>query len=117
MRELHRMYSARTCAHNDPRPPRGCGHQPKKSAGERTMALTKRDFLIGAAAASGGVMFSRIDASGQADRRVIDAHTHWYPTQWVENSSRTKEKPPAPASSATTVAASPSMPPASARCS
>jgi len=48
------------------------------------MAVTKRDFLIGAAAASGGVMFSRIDASGQAERRVIDAHTHWYPAQWVE---------------------------------
>jgi hypothetical protein len=48
------------------------------------MAMTKRDFLIGAAAASGGVMFSRIDASAQAERRVIDAHTHWYPAQWVE---------------------------------
>ncbi len=48
------------------------------------MALTKRDFLIGAAAASGGVMFSRIDASAQSERRVIDAHTHWYPAQWVE---------------------------------
>jgi aminocarboxymuconate-semialdehyde decarboxylase len=48
------------------------------------MAMTKRDFLIGAAAASGGVMLSRVDASGQADRRVIDAHTHWYPAEWVE---------------------------------
>ena len=48
------------------------------------MAMTKRDFLIGAAAASGGVMLSRIDASGQAGRRVIDAHTHWYPAQWVD---------------------------------
>ena len=46
------------------------------------MAITKRDFLIGAAAASGGVMFSRIDASGQAERRVIDAHTHWSPAMW-----------------------------------
>ena len=48
------------------------------------MAMTKRDFLIGAAAASGGVMLSRVDASGQADQRVIDAHTHWYPAEWVE---------------------------------
>jgi aminocarboxymuconate-semialdehyde decarboxylase len=48
------------------------------------MAMTKRDFLIGAAVASGGVMLSRIDASGQAGRRVIDAHTHWYPAQWVD---------------------------------
>jgi Amidohydrolase len=46
--------------------------------------MTKRDFLIGAAAASGGVMLGRLDASGQTDRRVIDAHTHWYPEQWVE---------------------------------
>ena len=48
------------------------------------MAMTKRDFLIGAAVASSGVMLSRIDASGQAGRRVIDAHTHWYPAQWVD---------------------------------
>ena len=48
------------------------------------MAMTKRDFLLGAAAASGGVMLSRVDASGQAGRRVIDAHTHWYPAQWVD---------------------------------
>src|SRR3982074_265706 len=48
------------------------------------MAMTKRDFLIGAAAASGGGMLSRVHASGQTDRRVIDAHTHWYPAEWVE---------------------------------
>ena len=48
------------------------------------MAMTKRDFLLGAAAASGGVMLSRIDASGQVGRRVIDAHTHWDPAQWVD---------------------------------
>ena len=47
------------------------------------MAVTKRDFLIGAAAASGGVMLSHIDASGQAERRVIDAHTHCAGYQWV----------------------------------
>ena len=56
----------------------------KSLTGAKTMAMTKREFLIGAAAASGGVMLSRIDASGQAGRRVIDAHTHWYPAQWVD---------------------------------
>src|SRR3979411_986777 len=48
------------------------------------MAMTKRDFLIGAAAASGGGMLTRAQASGPADPRVIDAHTHWYPAEWVE---------------------------------
>ena len=62
----------------------GAAIKQKSRYGGPTMAITKRDFLLGAAAASGGIMFSRIDASGQAERRVIDAHTHWYPAQWVE---------------------------------
>ena len=84
MRGLHRMYSLGIGMQNDPQLPRGRGHQTEKSTREPTMAMTKRDFLIGAAAASGGVIFSRFDASGQAERRVIDAHTHWYPAQWVD---------------------------------
>ena len=48
------------------------------------MAMSKRDFLIGGAAASSTVLLGRIGAAGQSCRRVIDAHTHWYPAQWVE---------------------------------
>jgi hypothetical protein len=43
------------------------------------MAISKRDFLIGAAATAGGLMLGRSDAPGQARTRIIDAHTHWYP--------------------------------------
>ena len=48
------------------------------------MVMSKRDFLIGSVAASSAVLLGRIDAAGQSGRRVIDAHTHWYPAQWVE---------------------------------
>ena len=43
------------------------------------MAITKRDFLIGAAAASGGVMFSRIErfcgVCQDAIEQVIDLYS------------------------------------------
>ncbi len=48
------------------------------------MAISKREFLISAAAAAGGLMLGRSHASAQTQRRVIDAHTHWYPAEWVE---------------------------------
>jgi hypothetical protein len=52
------------------------------------MALTKREFLLAAAAAGTGAMFGRHSAraqdNGQARARVIDSHTHWYPPEWVE---------------------------------
>src|SRR5712692_6857964 len=51
---------------------------------EGKMAISKRDFLIGAAATGGALMLGRIDSPGQTGRRVIDAHTHWYPAEWVE---------------------------------
>ena len=48
------------------------------------MTISKRDFMIGAAAAGGGLLLGRADAAAQTQRRVIDAHTHWYPAEWVE---------------------------------
>ena len=48
------------------------------------MAISKRDFLFGAAATAGGLMLGRSDAPGQTRTRIIDAHTHWYPPEWVE---------------------------------
>jgi aminocarboxymuconate-semialdehyde decarboxylase len=58
--------------------------QQDKSKGSEAMVMSKRDFLIGSVAASSAVLLGRIDAAGQSGRRVIDAHTHWYPAQWVE---------------------------------
>jgi aminocarboxymuconate-semialdehyde decarboxylase len=46
------------------------------------MALSRRDFLI--SAATGGLAIARTNAAAQARARVIDAHTHWYPLEWVE---------------------------------
>jgi aminocarboxymuconate-semialdehyde decarboxylase len=48
------------------------------------MPISKRDFLISAAAAAGSVVIGRADAAAQTRARVIDAHTHWYPSEWVE---------------------------------
>jgi aminocarboxymuconate-semialdehyde decarboxylase len=48
------------------------------------MAISKREFVIGAAAAGGGMLLGRLNAAAQTGRRVIDAHTHWYPAEWVE---------------------------------
>jgi aminocarboxymuconate-semialdehyde decarboxylase len=47
------------------------------------MALSKRDFLLGAAAV-GGFLLGRGAATAQARPRVVDAHTYWYPPEWVE---------------------------------
>jgi aminocarboxymuconate-semialdehyde decarboxylase len=48
------------------------------------MALSRRDFLISAAAATSGLAIRHPNAAAQARVRVIDAHTHWYPPEWVE---------------------------------
>src|SRR5215475_10631691 len=50
------------------------------------MTISKRDFLRSAAAAGGALMLGGRGAPAQApDRiRVVDAHTHWYPPEWVE---------------------------------
>ena len=48
------------------------------------MTISKRDFMIGAAVAGGGLLLGRADGAAQTQRRVIDAHTHWYPAEWVE---------------------------------
>jgi aminocarboxymuconate-semialdehyde decarboxylase len=50
------------------------------------MAITKRNFLGSAAAAGGALLLSRYGAAAQtANRiRIVDAHTHWYPPEWVE---------------------------------
>ena len=48
------------------------------------MTISKRDFMIGAASAGGGLLLGRANAAAQMRRRVIDAHTHWYPAEWVE---------------------------------
>src|SRR5262245_21357383 len=48
------------------------------------MAVSKREFLVGTAATGGALLFGRLRAAAQAGRRVIDAHTHWYPPEWVE---------------------------------
>ena len=48
------------------------------------MAISKRDLLIGATAAGGALLLGRFHATAQTQRRVIDAHTHWYPPEWVE---------------------------------
>ena len=43
------------------------------------MPISKRDFLISAAATGGALMLGRAPVFAQAGARVIDAHTHWYP--------------------------------------
>jgi aminocarboxymuconate-semialdehyde decarboxylase len=50
------------------------------------MTINKRDFLLSAAAAGGAFMLGTRGASAQpaARQRIIDAHTHWYPPEWVE---------------------------------
>jgi hypothetical protein len=48
------------------------------------MTISKREFLVGATAAGGGMLLGRFNAAAQAGRRVVDAHTHWYPAEWVE---------------------------------
>jgi tetratricopeptide (TPR) repeat protein len=48
------------------------------------VAISKRDFLTGAATVGGALLLGRTGTFGQGTRRVIDAHTHWYPSEWVE---------------------------------
>jgi hypothetical protein len=64
--------------------PSSCGGSQDRKAREGEMAISKRDFLTGAAVAGGALMLERAGAFGQSARRVIDAHTHWYPPEWVE---------------------------------
>lgn len=49
------------------------------------MAITKRELICSAAAAAAVLALDRNGAAAQADRiRVVDAHTHWYPREWVD---------------------------------
>ena len=81
------------------------------------MAMTKRDFLIAAAAASGGAMLSRFDAFGQAERRC-DRRAHPLVSRAVGGAGAERRRGRRrPHRRATTVAASHSTPEASARCS
>jgi aminocarboxymuconate-semialdehyde decarboxylase len=48
------------------------------------MPFSKRDFLVSAAAAASSVVIGRLNAAAEARARVVDAHTHWYPQEWVE---------------------------------
>jgi aminocarboxymuconate-semialdehyde decarboxylase len=48
------------------------------------MPISKRAFLISAAAATGGLVIGRSSAGAETRARVIDAHTHWYPPEWVD---------------------------------
>ena len=49
------------------------------------MAITKREFLLSSAAAAAALTVERTDAAAQGDRiRIADAHTHWYPPEWVD---------------------------------
>src|SRR5689334_3044843 len=56
----------------------------RRDAREACMALSKRNFLLGAAAVGGSILLGRSNAEAQPRPRVIDAHTHWYPAEWVE---------------------------------
>ncbi len=48
------------------------------------MAISKRDFLCTGAAFAGMTVLGCTTASAQSRPRVIDAHTHWYPAEWVD---------------------------------
>jgi len=48
------------------------------------MSISKRDFLISAAATGGALMLGRAATFAQASARVIDAHSHWYPQEFVD---------------------------------
>jgi aminocarboxymuconate-semialdehyde decarboxylase len=48
------------------------------------MALTRREFLLTAAAAGAGALSGGRVARTQERARVIDSHTHWYAPEWVE---------------------------------
>jgi aminocarboxymuconate-semialdehyde decarboxylase len=48
------------------------------------MALSRRDFMLGTTAVGGGILLGHPNAGAQPRPRVIDAHTHWYPAEWVE---------------------------------
>src|ERR1700704_6664452 len=48
------------------------------------MPISKRAFLIRAAAATSSLVIGRSSAAAETRTRVIDAHTHWYPPEWVE---------------------------------
>jgi aminocarboxymuconate-semialdehyde decarboxylase len=48
------------------------------------MPISKRAFLISAAAATSSLVIGRSSAAAETRTRVIDAHTHWYPPEWVE---------------------------------
>jgi len=50
------------------------------------MTITKRELLRPAAAGGGALMLGARGATAQTSDpvRVVDAHTHWYPAEWVE---------------------------------
>jgi aminocarboxymuconate-semialdehyde decarboxylase len=50
------------------------------------VTISKRDFLRSAAAAGGAFMLGGRSALAQpaAGQRIVDAHTHWYPPEWVD---------------------------------
>jgi hypothetical protein len=48
----------------------------KQVSREGNVAISKREFVIGAAAAGGGMSLGRLNAAAPTGRRVIDAHTH-----------------------------------------
>lgn len=50
------------------------------------MAITRRGLLMSAAATGGALLIDRRGALAQTATRprIVDAHTHWFPPEWVE---------------------------------
>src|SRR2546430_9762865 len=59
----------------------GASQGKKQVSREENMAISKREFVIGAAAAGGATLLGPPDAAAQSGRPLTECHTHWYPLE------------------------------------